>query len=141
MSPSRVRIPPSPLRKPLLARGFLLPDPDSFRHELAGGLTFDVDYGLVVVLRVRCCRDARAEIEPGEQNRPLRVQGAVLLSVTMQPPRRGGRAVECGGLENRFGLLGPTRVQIPPPPLNQAGGRAVTRSSACHLAWAELSTR
>src|SRR5664279_6412786 len=59
----------------------------------------------------------------------------------MQPPRRGGRAVECGGLENRFGLLGPTRVQIPPPPLNQAGGRVVTRSSACHLAWAELSTR
>jgi hypothetical protein len=36
---------------------------------------------------------------------------------TMQPSRRGGRAVECGGLENRFGLLGPTRVQIPPPPL------------------------
>src|SRR2546423_3730715 len=31
-------------------------------------------------------------------------------------PRRGGRAVECGGLENRFGPLGPTRVQIPPPP-------------------------
>jgi hypothetical protein len=24
------------------------------------------------------------------------------------------------GLENRFGLLGPTRVQIPPPPLNSA---------------------
>src|SRR5206468_12842176 len=33
-------------------------------------------------------------------------------------PRRGGRAVECGGLENRFGPLGPTRVQIPPPPLD-----------------------
>ena len=26
-----------------------------------------------------------------------------------------------GGLENRFGPLGPTRVQIPPPPLYQAG--------------------
>src|SRR5207245_9541527 len=37
-------------------------------------------------------------------------------------PRRGGRAVECGGLENRFGPLGPTRVQIPPPPLNRPGG-------------------
>jgi hypothetical protein len=24
-------------------------------------------------------------------------------------------------LENRFGPLGPTRVQIPPPPLNQTG--------------------
>jgi hypothetical protein len=35
------------------------------------------------------------------------------------PLRRGGRAVECGGLENRFGLLGPTRVQIPPPPLTE----------------------
>ena len=33
------------------------------------------------------------------------------------PPRRGGRAVECGGLENRYGPLGPSRVQIPPPPL------------------------
>jgi hypothetical protein len=33
---------------------------------------------------------------------------------------RGGRAVECGGLENRFSSLGGTRVQIPPPPLNQA---------------------
>src|SRR4029450_9033247 len=30
--------------------------------------------------------------------------------------RRGGRAVECGGLENRFGRFRPTRVQIPPPP-------------------------
>src|SRR5213078_3076361 len=33
---------------------------------------------------------------------------------------RGGRAVECGGLENRFGRSRPTRVQIPPPPLNTA---------------------
>src|SRR5439155_8364104 len=32
-------------------------------------------------------------------------------------PWRGGRAVECGGLENRFGRFRPTRVQIPPPPL------------------------
>src|SRR5205814_8580333 len=31
-------------------------------------------------------------------------------------PWRGGRAVECGGLENRFGRFRPTRVQIPPPP-------------------------
>ena len=42
---------------------------------------------------------------------------------TLAYPRRGGRAVECGGLENRFGLLGPTRVQIPPPPLNWAESR------------------
>src|SRR6478609_7299590 len=27
------------------------------------------------------------------------------------------RTVGSGGLENRFGPLGPTRVQIPPPPL------------------------
>src|SRR5689334_8983509 len=31
-------------------------------------------------------------------------------------PRRGGRAVECGGLENRYPSLGGSRVQIPPPP-------------------------
>ena len=34
--------------------------------------------------------------------------------------RRGGRAVECGGLENRYPSLGGSRVQIPPPPLDQA---------------------
>ena len=33
------------------------------------------------------------------------------------PHRRGGRAVECAGLENRFGSFGPTRVRIPPSPL------------------------
>src|SRR6266511_4394154 len=44
-------------------------------------------------------------------------------------PRRGGRAVECGGLENRFGLLGPTRVQIPPPPLRRAKSRRLAGGS------------
>jgi hypothetical protein len=34
--------------------------------------------------------------------------------------RRGGRADECGGLENRYPSLGGSRVRIPPPPLNQA---------------------
>jgi hypothetical protein len=38
----------------------------------------------------------------------------------------GRERVECGGLENRFGPLGPTRVQIPPPPLNQAESRVAT---------------
>src|SRR5919201_3746163 len=32
-------------------------------------------------------------------------------------PRRGCRAVECGGLENRYPSLGGPRVQIPRPPL------------------------
>src|SRR5919198_5718422 len=45
----------------------------------------------------------------------------VLTSIEGSNPsfsaRRGGRAVECGGLENRFGRFRPTRVQIPPPPL------------------------
>jgi hypothetical protein len=41
-------------------------------------------------------------------------------------PRRGGRAVECGGLENRYPSLGGSRVQIPPPPLYQAETRTVT---------------
>src|SRR5580765_763102 len=49
---------------------------------------------------------------------------------TLAYPRRGGRAVECGGLENRFGLLGPTRVQIPPPPLNSAETRLPSGVSA-----------
>jgi hypothetical protein len=44
--------------------------------------------------------------------------------------RRGGRAVECGGLENRFGPLGPTRVQIPPPPLEHAKPRTGSGVSA-----------
>src|SRR6187200_2137252 len=36
---------------------------------------------------------------------------------TLSVARRGGRAVECGGLENRYGSLGSSRVQIPPSPL------------------------
>src|SRR5437764_9753216 len=31
--------------------------------------------------------------------------------------RRGGRAVECAGLENRYGRFRPSRVRIPPSPL------------------------
>ena len=34
------------------------------------------------------------------------------------------------GLENRFGRLRPTRVQIPPPPLDQAETRTARRVSA-----------
>ena len=30
--------------------------------------------------------------------------------------RRGGRVVECGGLENRLSAYAGTRVRIPPPP-------------------------
>src|SRR5215471_7205432 len=39
-------------------------------------------------------------------------------------PRRGGRAVECGGLENRYPSLGGSRVQISPPPLPNAACEA-----------------
>ena len=39
------------------------------------------------------------------------------VRIPPSPPRRGGRAVECGGLENRYPSLGGSRVQIPPPPL------------------------
>ena len=38
-------------------------------------------------------------------------------TATLAGARRGGRAVECGGLENRYPSLGGSRVQIPPPPL------------------------
>ena len=44
--------------------------------------------------------------------------------------RRGGRAVECGGLENRYGSLGSSRVQIPPSPLEQAETRLRGRVSS-----------
>ncbi len=43
---------------------------------------------------------------------------------------RGGRAVECGGLENRYPSLGGSRVQIPPPPLDLAKTRMVSGFSA-----------
>src|SRR4051794_19408383 len=49
------------------------------------------------------------------------------VRIPPSPPRRGGRAVECGGLENRYPSLGGSRVQIPPPPLNQAETRTVER--------------
>src|SRR6266508_37049 len=38
------------------------------------------------------------------------------VRIPPSPPRRGGRAVECGGLENRYPSQGGSRVQIPPPP-------------------------
>src|SRR5215470_14372887 len=42
-------------------------------------------------------------------------------------PRRGGRAVECGGLENRYPSLGGSRVQISPPPLGSQRKRPRSR--------------
>src|ERR671930_195611 len=65
---------------------------------------------------------------PGSGREPVR--SSTVLSAYADPGtrqkarypslrRRGGRAVECGGLKNRFGPLGPTRVQIPPPPPNK----------------------
>src|SRR3954465_16038128 len=48
-------------------------------------------------------------------------------------PRRGGRAVECGGLENRYPSLGGSRVQIPPPPLFMPNPmRAIVFSESHH---------
>ena len=42
---------------------------------------------------------------------------ARLLLPLALPHRRGGRAVECAGLENRYGPFGPSGVRIPPSPL------------------------
>ena len=39
------------------------------------------------------------------------------LALTCEANRRGGRAVECAGLENRYGRFRPSRVRIPPSPL------------------------
>src|SRR3954453_3172358 len=47
-------------------------------------------------------------------------------------PRRGGRAVECGGLENRYPSLGGSRVQIPPPPLLEPNPTRAIESGAPH---------
>src|SRR5438034_3788629 len=42
---------------------------------------------------------------------------------------RTQRALSCTDLENRYGPLGPSRVQIPPPPLSQAEFRVDERES------------
>jgi hypothetical protein len=41
------------------------------------------------------------------------------MPIIDQRSRRGGRADECGGLENRYPSLGGSRVRIPPPPPNK----------------------
>ncbi len=50
----------------------------------------------------------------------VRIPPSPLGPLRGAPVRRGGRAVECGGLENRYGSLGSSRVQIPPSPLQDA---------------------
>ena len=40
--------------------------------------------------------------------------------------RRGGRAVDCDGLENRFGASTPTGVRIPPPPPSEFVNKNIT---------------
>ena len=57
------------------------------------------------------------------------------------PARRGGRAVECGGLENRYGPLGPSRVQIPPPPLDLAESRIASEVPRLRAAALALRSR
>jgi len=62
------------------------------------------------------------------------------------PHAKPCRTFMVGGLENRFGLLGPTRVQIPPPPLEQARKRRLAGTSertflACWLERWPAATR
>ena len=49
---------------------------------------------------------------------------------TLSPARRGGRAVECGGLENRYRRFRRSRVQIPPPPLHMPQSRSTSAAAA-----------
>jgi hypothetical protein len=113
---SRVRIPPSPpLPCGSPARLGFTGKHFSLLHGCAG-------CGL-------CC--ALPASEAGLRRHRSRVAWATLSGRPDGLPRRGGRAVECGGLENRFGRFRPTRVQIPPPPLNQCGTPA---------AWAPFRT-
>ena len=44
------------------------------------------------------------------------------VALTCAANRRGGRAVECAGLENRYGRFRPSRVRIPPSPLAVKSG-------------------
>src|SRR5581483_5729579 len=61
-----------------------------------------------------------AQLRQGPAHGPARVAEQRPLRC---PGRRGGRAVECGGLENRYPSFGGSRVQIPPPPLTAVGCR------------------
>ena len=108
---SRVRIPPSPLRaaRPSAARRLLLRGKPCFPR--------------IAPLFFAALSRLSFRLPPGEAR--LRRQPAahhdreglrLPCSIGRTAPRRGGRAVECGGLENRFGRFRPTRVQIPPPP-------------------------
>src|SRR5205823_14770064 len=65
-------------------------------------------------------RDTRAPVTCFGVRPPPAAFERPLTTGTMPPARRGGRAVECGGLENRYPSFGGSRVQIPPPPLYQA---------------------
>jgi hypothetical protein len=56
------------------------------------------------------------------------------------PHRRGGRAVECAGLENRFGSFGPTRVRIPPSPLCDESGHRSQMSRDIGLSFGGLAS-
>src|SRR4051812_18331553 len=66
-------------------------------------------------------RSASHRAKPGSGSEAFARRGfknqRIPCRLAANAPRRGGRAVECGGLENRFGRFRPTRVQIPPPPL------------------------
>ena len=117
-----------------------LPSVDAIRaenlHELHPGQT-DADFFLCVYYRRReplsrgglrptlgdgsphgrrCPAGTRAGQAHARRSRLAFCASALLYQRPEGPLWRGGRAVECGGLENRFGPLGPTRVRISPPP-------------------------
>ena len=64
-------------------------------------------------VRRRCCSEFFARAADGAA-RATAYPGRLR---SRERRRRGGGAVEWGGLENRYGRFGPSRVRIPPPPL------------------------
>src|SRR5213082_1756169 len=112
MLPSRVRIPPSPLTvgcaDEFASRGETRFPPCAPFLRASGSPSVAAPRGSAV---------SRGGTGSGRATMPRRT-------------RRGGRAVECGGLENRYPSLGGSRVQIPPPPLESADGLVEVASPA-----------
>jgi hypothetical protein len=120
---SRVRIPPSPPRRSRRLR----------RRLTLTGETRSPPHALL-----RCAFAARASPPARQSPASAACIGAsrlfprtATLSRWPNGSRRGGRAVECGGLENRFGRFRPTRVQIPPPPLLTEKSAAAMNKQPC----------
>ena len=60
---------------------------------------------------------------PLTRQRRVAAVAATLSYLCTRPTWRGGRAVECAGLENRYGRFRPSGVRIPPSPSSRSASR------------------